>query len=183
MNTTTRKRRYKDKLQDPRWQQRRLEMMQKSRWRCSLCDDTESMLHVHHLEYSGDPWEAEDHQMIVLCESCHAAAHSTNDELKRMFMCAVRQFDFCRLIDNGYKDHECFIQQLCASELAALMRSESINEMHAPLRGLQAAEAESSARDMKNLPTGGTVISYGIIKRTFKDGMLTWSLIKKRKKK
>lgn len=51
---------YADKLKHPKWQKRRLEVLSKADWKCELCSDDETELHVHHLEYTGEPWEAPD---------------------------------------------------------------------------------------------------------------------------
>jgi hypothetical protein len=73
---------YAAKLKDPRWQKRRLEILQRDEWRCVACgyglheeyeDDNEPRqpLHVHHRWYTGEPWEAPDEALVTLCESCH----------------------------------------------------------------------------------------------------------------
>lgn len=56
---------------DPRWQKRRLEIMERDGFQCVSCSDKESELHVHHKRYKGQPWEAEDDDMQTLCVSCH----------------------------------------------------------------------------------------------------------------
>lgn len=67
MNTT-----YSEKLKHPRWQKKRLEILQRDRFRCRLCGDEETTLHIHHLTYVGDPWEAPLDQLITLCQHCHS---------------------------------------------------------------------------------------------------------------
>lgn len=64
---------YKKKLLDPRWQKKRLEILQRDEWMCRRCCDSESTLHVHHRFYdrSAEPWEYDDRALITLCESCH----------------------------------------------------------------------------------------------------------------
>lgn len=63
---------YSEKLRDPRWQRRRLQIMERDNWRCQLCFDDESTLHVHHVWYAGrDPWDAPDEALITLCHECH----------------------------------------------------------------------------------------------------------------
>ena len=56
---------------DPRWQKRRLEIMERDDFQCMCCGDKESELHVHHKRYKGQPWEAEDDDLQTLCTSCH----------------------------------------------------------------------------------------------------------------
>lgn len=63
---------YIKKLKDPRWQKKRLQILERDKWECQICRDTESQLHIHHIKYSdGDPWEIEDRLLVTLCENCH----------------------------------------------------------------------------------------------------------------
>lgn len=64
---------YAEKLKDPRWQKRRLEIFQRDNFRCRICFATDKTLHVHHACYRPkvDPWEYEDFELRTLCESCH----------------------------------------------------------------------------------------------------------------
>jgi hypothetical protein len=64
---------YSEKLRDPRWQKRRLEIMQRDKFTCQICLDDKSTLNVHHLWYrpGADPWDYENTALITLCENCH----------------------------------------------------------------------------------------------------------------
>jgi hypothetical protein len=62
---------YKQKLLDPRWQRKRLEILQRDDFRCRFCRNSENTLHVHHLSYQGNPWETPNEHLITLCEDCH----------------------------------------------------------------------------------------------------------------
>ena len=66
---------YLEKLKDPRWQKKRLEIMQRDGFMCRVCWDDESTLNVHHYFYKHgiEPWEYENDDLITLCESCHNA--------------------------------------------------------------------------------------------------------------
>lgn len=70
-------------LKDPRWQKKRLEILERDEWRCKSCYeglypnseenyDLET-LHVHHksYEWGKDPWDYPDWNFVTLCESCH----------------------------------------------------------------------------------------------------------------
>lgn len=65
---------YPVKLRDPRWQKRRLRILERDNFTCQCCRDTETTLHVHHRWYETDqePWDATDRQLVTLCEDCHA---------------------------------------------------------------------------------------------------------------
>jgi hypothetical protein len=63
---------YKEKLLNPKWQKKRLEILSRDNFRCTFCGDSEKTLHVHHLHYNGkDPWEIENKLLITLCDVCH----------------------------------------------------------------------------------------------------------------
>lgn len=62
---------YSQKLKHPKWQKKRLEVLNRDSFRCTLCMDDESTLHVHHEEYFGDPWDADIDKLKTLCEHCH----------------------------------------------------------------------------------------------------------------
>lgn len=68
---------YSQKLKDPRWQKKRLEILQKDNWTCQCCGNTEDTLHVHHIEYycNKKPWEYDNSCLITLCDSCHSFCH------------------------------------------------------------------------------------------------------------
>lgn len=62
---------YSQKLQNPLWQKRRLEILERDNFTCGICGDTETELHVHHLKYTGEPHEAPDEDLQTLCRICH----------------------------------------------------------------------------------------------------------------
>lgn len=68
---------YTELLRDPRWQRKRLEVMQRSDFACEECSDTTTTLNVHHTKYKKGrmPWEYEDAELLCLCEQCHAHRH------------------------------------------------------------------------------------------------------------
>lgn len=67
---------YADKLKDPRWQKRRLEIMQRDKFHCRRCGDGTTTLNVHHLIYDKgkSPWDYPDDLLVTLCGACHASA-------------------------------------------------------------------------------------------------------------
>jgi hypothetical protein len=74
---------YAQKLKDPRWQKRRLHILEQRGWKCERCRDDKTTLHVHHKKYRGQPWEALDHDLEVLCEPCHSGKHGKANSTKR----------------------------------------------------------------------------------------------------
>lgn len=64
---------YSEKLRDPRWQKKRLEILDRDKFTCQLCNDKKTTLNVHHKEYiSGrDVWQYSNKMLITYCETCH----------------------------------------------------------------------------------------------------------------
>ncbi len=67
------KKTYSELLRDPRWQKKRLELMEAGGWSCRECGDHTATLNIHHGFYKRNtsPWEYPDDSMRVLCEPCH----------------------------------------------------------------------------------------------------------------
>lgn len=70
-------------LKDPRWQRKRLEIMQRDNFTCQHCGATDKTLQVHHLWYSklNKPWEYDDDSYLTLCSRCHEIETECNNEL------------------------------------------------------------------------------------------------------
>lgn len=67
---------YLKKLKHPKWQKKRLEILNRDNWTCVECGATELTLHVHHLKYKGaDPWDTPSKYLETLCEDCHKNEH------------------------------------------------------------------------------------------------------------
>lgn len=64
---------YKEQLTDPRWQKRRLEVLNRDEFTCQKCGDKTRTLHVHHRYYvSGRmAWEYPEVTYVTLCHECH----------------------------------------------------------------------------------------------------------------
>jgi hypothetical protein len=110
---------YAEKLLDPRWQKKRLEVLERDKWSCRNCYDSKNTLHVHHLYYENnrDPWGYELSSLVTLCESCHKNEHTTSDwqvfgkcllkTLAANGFCVADLIDLSRRIDYwcGPKQH------------------------------------------------------------------------------
>jgi hypothetical protein len=72
---------YSEKLRDPRWQRKRLEVMQRDKFTCLACGDKASTLNVHHKQYHGDPWDAPMPSLETLCEACHGRRGELNKRI------------------------------------------------------------------------------------------------------
>ena len=72
---------YKEKLRDPRWQQKRLRVMERDGWTCKVCGDKSTTLNVHHKRYQkgAEPWEYGDEKLMTICEACHHSLRLIDD--------------------------------------------------------------------------------------------------------
>lgn len=114
---------YSEKLKDPRWQKKRLEIFNRDEWYCRLCQDNEQTLHVHHLFYQKgkEPWEYENEYLITLCSNCHEEETSTRYAIERALCLelAKKGFMTSELINISEGFHELTI--LTAPEVTASM--------------------------------------------------------------
>jgi|JI10StandDraft_1071094.scaffolds.fasta_scaffold1621245_1 hypothetical protein len=70
---------YSEKLKDPRWQKKRLEILNRDNWKCRKCESSENTLHVHHLMYAKEPWLVDNTDLITLCKNCHSEVENDKD--------------------------------------------------------------------------------------------------------
>jgi hypothetical protein len=87
---------YSEKLQDPRWQKKRLEIMSRDGFECVNCFSKTNTLTVHHFYYiSGRmPWEYPNGSMKTICRECHKTLHDEGDDRLTIF--------------NSWEDSACF---------------------------------------------------------------------------
>lgn len=83
---------YQEKLKDPRWQKKRLKVLERDDWACQVCYDTESTLHVHHKYYEKcDPWEYPDDALTTLCDICHESEKENRPEAEKLLLKAMKE--------------------------------------------------------------------------------------------
>lgn len=75
---------YAERLKDPRWQRKRLEIMNRDSFACMECKSDTKTLHVHHKEYrsGAEPWDYPDENFETLCDGCHENRHSKVNEIQ-----------------------------------------------------------------------------------------------------
>ncbi len=75
---------YGEKLRDPRWQRKRLEVFGDRDWKCFNCGATKKELHLHHNFYlkNMEPWEYDLNQLSVLCAGCHREITEVGKDLR-----------------------------------------------------------------------------------------------------
>lgn len=74
---------YTEKLKSPKWQKKRLEILERDNFTCQKCEDTETTLHIHHIKYTSDEiWNEPDRNLITLCEHCHTEIEDIKKQAK-----------------------------------------------------------------------------------------------------
>lgn len=83
---------YSKKLRDPRWQKKRLEILEAAQWKCEDCGDDKAELQVHHSIYikGFQPWDYSQNTLMALCSSCHTARQQLDSIAKIRFACLLR---------------------------------------------------------------------------------------------
>lgn len=90
---------YAEKLRDPRWQKKRLQIFERDGWRCVICHRDNQNLQVHHAVYAKRaPWEYPDHVLQTLCESCHAERQELTDKAVDALRIALMKIPTQRLL-------------------------------------------------------------------------------------
>jgi len=77
---------YYEKLKDPRWQKKRLEIMERADFSCECCPNIgNTTLHIHHgyYEKNVEPWEYPNETLWCLCEGCHIEAQTAKEKIYR----------------------------------------------------------------------------------------------------
>jgi len=100
---------YAQLLKDPRWQKKRLEILERDEFTCQNCHDSENTLHVHHCYYETGmmPWEYDSGSLVTLCECCHdneSDALFMKKELSKAFsLCGFKAAEFNALSNGVYE--------------------------------------------------------------------------------
>ena len=81
---TEAKKSYYELLKHPKWQEKRLKIMEEAGFECQNCGSKDDTLHVHHLYYEKDkaPWDYPEEALQCLCENCHKEAKGLQALLK-----------------------------------------------------------------------------------------------------
>ena len=110
---------YSEKLKDPRWQKKRLEILQRDNFTCQRCDDKTTTLIVHHKDYlpKSEPWDYPDILLITLCEDCHnAELYNDRNVSEQLLIHGLRKY---------FWDDELYIIYDGLEKLPALKSTES----------------------------------------------------------
>lgn len=96
---------YEEKLKDPRWQKKRLEILERDNWMCQECRDEDSTLIVHHIDYlpNRDPWDYPNILLITLCKECHEFDRKERPGLEKAVISALKlDFTLSDMVDIAF---------------------------------------------------------------------------------
>lgn len=76
---------YFELLRHPKWQEKRLRIMERAHFECENCSADDSTLNVHHSYYEKGlkPWEYPDESLHCLCDDCHEKADELRKKINR----------------------------------------------------------------------------------------------------
>ena len=98
---------YRETLRDPRWQRRRLDVLNAANWRCqdAGCLKTDAPLEVHHCYYiyGTKPWDYPPDAFLALCEGCHERRQKLEGGIKIELFRALRLVPIRRLEQIAWK--------------------------------------------------------------------------------
>jgi hypothetical protein len=108
---------YSEKLKDPRWQKKRLEILERDEFTCLECGDTTKELHVHHRYYTPktEPWEYENEALATVCKDCHAERTELNLRLAmRLGNAGTSQIRMLVELFEHFQGHENVCGRACS---------------------------------------------------------------------
>jgi hypothetical protein len=110
-----------DQYKDPRWQKKRLEIMERDGFKCRSCGSAEKTLNVHHAYYEkgAKVWEYPEETMITWCEDCHGSSHKTIKDIQVELL----ELSSCNL--------DLFYNLICMCGASAAV--ENLNDAYAPV--------------------------------------------------
>lgn len=87
---------YSEQFKDPRWQKKRLKILERDGFCCCRCDTTDKTLHVHHKYYIKDKkvWEYKDSVLITLCNICHEEEHKSKNKGDKLLLTSLYDLEF-----------------------------------------------------------------------------------------
>lgn len=121
---------YSEQLKHPNWQRKRLEVLERAKFRCEVCNADDKTLHVHHKQYFKGrmAWEYDADGLVALCEPCHAQTHEAEEDLKEVLASLAtdgpRNINDARALvagwTRGHEDVPCAFRLASTAPVAAV---------------------------------------------------------------
>lgn len=116
---------YAEKLKDPRWQRRRLEILNRDNFTYQKCGDKENTLHIHHrwYKFGKEPWDYPDEILVTLCEKCHEDEEKAKPD-QRFILNSILICEFFNTeLEELACDLICYITEMGKDNFKALLKS------------------------------------------------------------
>ena len=117
---------YSEKLRSPKWQKKRLEILSRDNFTCQYCKDAETELQIHHLEYSGEPWQVENDKLITLCKNCHEVESKIGKIIK---VEKVLLWKIYRMVDHVFISHNGTITSMFTLDSLVLKKIYELSDL------------------------------------------------------
>jgi 5-methylcytosine-specific restriction endonuclease McrA len=96
---------YSEQLKNPKWQRKRLEILERDDFKCQGCGNTDQTLHVHHYRYIKGKlyWDYDDELLVTLCDFCHKDWHKLDGHIERhLHRPYIEQCELFILLESYY---------------------------------------------------------------------------------
>lgn len=105
---------YQDQLKSPKWQKKRLDILNLRGFKCEKCNCEENQLHVHHRFYlkNRKAWEYDNDVFQVLCYICHENEHKKEDSkieqiIDKKWITFINYFELVYINDPSAFEYMC----------------------------------------------------------------------------
>jgi len=100
---------YSDQINSPKWQKKRLDILNLHGFKCEKCGNEDKQLHVHHTRYikGRKAWEYDNDIFEVLCCDCHEKEHKQVKEkqvvgvVSEKYIGLIKSFDKIKLSERS----------------------------------------------------------------------------------
>lgn len=107
---------YSEQIKSPKWQKKRLDILNLRGFKCEECGNEEQQLHIHHRFYikGRKAWEYDNDVFQVLCENCHKSKHETKPtrEIPKLYQEILTLLDEWQGVNCGVSEDIRYLLQL-----------------------------------------------------------------------
>lgn len=103
---------FSEQIKDPRWQKKRLQVLELHDFKCEICGNTENELHVHHSRYIKNRmyWEYDNDVLMCLCSKCHERIHKKTQVVKEVKK--DREKELGKILYKNFEEPEFIVENL-----------------------------------------------------------------------
>lgn len=156
---------YKEQIKSPKWQKKRLEILNRDNFTCQMCGDTNSTLHVHHTIYipGKNIWDYNDLQLITLCDKCHSKEHYSEEydmvisnAITEARKIGLTRFELCMILRWLYLGYEEVLLDREIKEVSDFVTNSTCNQGEFPIQLEKLKRLYVRRKSIKNNIKNGT---------------------------